>query len=56
MKQLSGIIENAHIYEGLLTAMEACPKAVMSLFRWLSEAWSVAIKVLDFSTLEVDVS
>jgi hypothetical protein len=55
MKQLSGIIENAHIYEGLLPAMEACHKAVMSLFRWLSETWSVAIKDLDFSSLEVDV-
>jgi hypothetical protein len=56
MKQLSRIIENAHIYEGLLAAMEVCPKAVMSLFRWLSEAWHVAIKDLDFSALEVDVS
>jgi hypothetical protein len=56
MKQLSGIIENAHIYEGLLTAVEACPKVVMSLFRWLSEAWGVAIKDLDFSALEVAVS
>jgi hypothetical protein len=56
MKQLSGIIENAHICEGLLSAMEAYHKAVMSLFRWLSEAWCVAIKDLDFSALEVDVS
>jgi hypothetical protein len=56
MKQLSGIIENIHIYEGLLPSTEACHKAIMSLFRWLSEAWCVAIKDLDFSTLEVDVS
>jgi hypothetical protein len=56
MKQLSGIIENTHIYEGLLAAMEVHPKAVMSLFRWLSEAWCVAIKDLDFSALEGDVS
>jgi hypothetical protein len=55
-KQLSGIIENAHIYEVLLAAMEVRPKAVMSLFRWLSEAWCVVIKELDFSTLKVDVS
>jgi hypothetical protein len=46
MKQLSGIIENAHIYEGLLAAVEVRPNAVMSLFRWLSEAWHVAIKDL----------
>jgi hypothetical protein len=56
MKQLSGIIENAHIYKGLLAAVEARPKAVMALFRWLSEAWRVAIKDLDFSAFQVDVS
>jgi hypothetical protein len=56
MKQLSGINENACIFEGLLIAMEACPKAVMSLIRWLSEAWHIAIRDLDFSTLEVNVS
>jgi hypothetical protein len=31
MKELSGIIENAHIYKGLLAAIEARPKAVVSL-------------------------
>jgi hypothetical protein len=56
MKQHSGIIENSHIYEGLLAAMEACPKAVMSLFRWLSELWLVAIRDLDFSNFEMDIS
>jgi hypothetical protein len=51
MKQCSRIIENAHIYEGLWAAVEARPKVVMSLFRWLSEVWCVAIRDLDFPPL-----
>jgi hypothetical protein len=54
MKQLTGMIENPHIHEGLLMALEACPEAIRTLFAWITEAWRNTVPDMDMSSVEVE--
>jgi hypothetical protein len=49
LKQLAGMIENPHIHEGLLMALEACPEAIRTLFAWITEAWRNTVPDMDMS-------
>jgi hypothetical protein len=54
MKQLAGMIENPHIHEGLLMALEACPEAIRTLFAWITEAWRNTVPDMDMSSVEAE--
>jgi hypothetical protein len=54
MRQLAGIVENPHIHEGLLTALEVHPKATRTLFAWITEAWRNTVPEIDLSSVEAE--
>jgi hypothetical protein len=54
MRQLAGMIENPHIHEGLLMALEACPEATRTLFAWITEAWRNTVPDMDMSSVEAE--
>jgi hypothetical protein len=54
MRQLAGMIENLHIHEGLLMALEACPESTRTFFAWITEAWRNTVPDMDMSLVEAE--
>jgi hypothetical protein len=54
MRQLAGMIENPHIHEGLMMALEVRPEATRTLFVWITEAWRNTVPDMGLSSVEAE--